>query len=151
MRIDAGPVLDLFDVDYMGLLSRLAGLLLFLVLELAPVENLHDRRIGARSDLDEVKTGVFRPLAGVFERHDAGLGTVLVDQQDGALANSSVDPGPVWWTNGTCTFSYWSTPFFRWWVVARATRASPLPGPDEPVAVEETTWGAVKDTYKFKD
>ena len=28
---------------------------------------------------------------------------------------------------------------------------TPLPGPAEPVAVEETTWGAVKDTYKFKD
>ena len=28
---------------------------------------------------------------------------------------------------------------------------TPLPGPTEPVAVEETTWGAVKDTYKFKD
>ena len=27
-----------------------------------------------------------------------------------------------------------------------------IPGPEEPpVAVEETTWGAVKDTYKFKD
>ncbi len=26
-----------------------------------------------------------------------------------------------------------------------------IPGPGEPVAVEETTWGAVKDTYKFKD
>ena len=28
---------------------------------------------------------------------------------------------------------------------------SPMTGPAEPVAVEETTWGAVKDTYKFKD
>ncbi len=28
---------------------------------------------------------------------------------------------------------------------------NPIPGPGEAVAVEETTWGAVKDTYKFKD
>jgi len=58
VRVDLGPELDLLD-DRLGLvLTRLAGLERGLVLELAVVHQLADRRPGGRRDLDQIEVGL---------------------------------------------------------------------------------------------
>src|SRR6266568_2258523 len=56
--VDAGAQLDLLDLDDLLLLARLVLLLLLLVFVFAVIEDLADRRLGARRDLDEVETGL---------------------------------------------------------------------------------------------
>lgn len=52
MLVDVWPHLDFFDVNGLLLLTRFGSLFLFLILELAEVENLADRRVGVRRNLD---------------------------------------------------------------------------------------------------
>jgi hypothetical protein len=52
---DLRSVLHLLDRDAAALAPRLLGPLGFLVLELAVVEDLADRRVGVRRNLDEVE------------------------------------------------------------------------------------------------
>jgi len=60
MVIDVGTELDLLHLDDLLLFAGFVLLLLLLVLELAEIEQLADRRIGVRRNLDEVEACVFR-------------------------------------------------------------------------------------------
>ena len=53
-----------------------------LVLVLAEVEELDDRRGGHRGDLDEVEASFLRHLEGPGRGHDAQLGTLFIDHPD---------------------------------------------------------------------
>jgi hypothetical protein len=52
--IDHRTQLDFLDLDDVLVLARLSGFLLFLVLVLAEVHQLHDRRLRHRCDLYQV-------------------------------------------------------------------------------------------------
>ncbi len=69
--VDAGTELDLLDLDDLLLLAGLGGLLLLVEVELAVIEDLADRRIGVRGDLDEIESGVFGQLERVREGDNA--------------------------------------------------------------------------------
>ena len=90
---DARPVLDLFDLDGVGLLARLALTLLLLVAHLAPVHHADDRGIGVGTHLDQVEAGFVGPPAGIVEGDDAELFAVVGDQPDRALADPFIDAG----------------------------------------------------------
>ena len=59
MLVDVRTELDFLDLDDLLLLARLIGPLLRLVLVLAIVEDLADRRISIRLDLDKVEAKIF--------------------------------------------------------------------------------------------
>ena len=61
--VDARAHLDLLDLDHPLLLAGGVGLLLRLVLELAVVEDLADRRGRGRRDLDQVEAGFLGPAS----------------------------------------------------------------------------------------
>ena len=61
-------------------LAGLARLLSGLVLELAVVHDLADRRSGVRSDLDQVEVGLSGDAQGVFDAHDSDLFTAGSDE-----------------------------------------------------------------------
>src|SRR3546814_2466440 len=75
--------LDLLDLDLLGLLLGLVGLLLLVEPELAEVHDLADRRIGVGLDLDQVEPGLFGPLQGLFARTHADHSTVRLDHAPG--------------------------------------------------------------------
>jgi hypothetical protein len=91
--VDARAVLDLFDLDDVGLLPRFTGLLFLFVLQLASIEDPYDRRIGTGTDLDEIQAAVLGPLAGFVQGNDTQLGTVDVDQAYRALPNLTIHAG----------------------------------------------------------
>ena len=74
-------------------LAGLAGLLRRLVLELAVVHELADRRAGHRGDLDEVEVCLLRQPQRVADGDDADLLTVRTDQAHLVDADPVVDPG----------------------------------------------------------
>ena len=63
--VDAGPELDLLDLDGLLLLARLGRLLLLEEAEPAVIEDLADRGDRVRGDLDEVEAGVLGELQGI--------------------------------------------------------------------------------------
>ncbi len=87
VAVDVGPELDLLDLDHLLTLARLGLLLLFLEPELAVVEDLADRRIGVRRDLDQVQPDFLGGLQSRGGGHDALLLSVLIDQQDAQRAD----------------------------------------------------------------
>ena len=64
VRVDLRPELHLLDDGLLLVPARLARLLGGLVLELAVVHDLADRRAGRRRDLDEVEVGLLRRAGG---------------------------------------------------------------------------------------
>jgi len=58
VAVDAGAHLDLFDLDDLLLLPSLVLLFLRFIFEATEIEDLADRRIGVRRDLDEVEPGI---------------------------------------------------------------------------------------------
>jgi hypothetical protein len=64
------------------LLARLPLLLVLLVLELRVVEDLADRRIRLRGDLDEIESLLAGQGQGFSDRFDADLSAVRVDKTD---------------------------------------------------------------------
>src|SRR3546814_7728449 len=70
--------LDLLDLDLLGLLLGLVGLLLLVEPELAEVHDLADRRIGVGLDLDQVEPGLFGQLQGLrSEEHTSELQSLM--------------------------------------------------------------------------
>ena len=85
-----GPHADFLDLDLVGLL--LAGAFLLLVLELAVVHDLADRRPFVGRDLDEVETKLAGGFHGLAGRQDAEHGAVGANDADGRNADLFVDP-----------------------------------------------------------
>ena len=89
--VDAGAHLDLLDLDHPLLLAGGVGLLLRLVLELAVVEDLADRRRRGRSDLDEVQAGFLGPGQGVAGGDHPDHVALGIDQTNLADVDPEID------------------------------------------------------------
>src|SRR5215471_15103810 len=107
--VDHRPQLDFFDLDDLLLLARLGRLLLRLILVLAEVENLADRRDRIWGDLYKIKPGLLRHGQSGVDFCDALVGAVFVDELNLADADLLVDARPLlggglrrsdWTTNG---------------------------------------------------
>ncbi|BBX44652.1 hypothetical protein GCM10009641_56310 [Mycobacterium cookii] len=93
MVVDLGPQLLLFDDGLLLVLAGLALLLRRLVLELAVVHDLADRRFGVRGNFDKVEIGIRGDAKGVFDTHNAYLLTPWSDQADLRYADAFIDTG----------------------------------------------------------
>src|SRR6185437_3769659 len=93
VRIDLGPQLLFLDDGLLLILARLACLLSRLVLELAVVHDLADRRLGVRGYFDKVEIGIRSDAEGVFDTHNAYLLATWSDQADFRDSNALVDAG----------------------------------------------------------
>ena len=91
--VDVRAHLDLLDLDDLLLLAGFGGFLLGLILEAAVVEDLGDRRVLIRGDLDEVHPGFAGELEGALNRHVAVILALVVDQLDRGDADFFVDAG----------------------------------------------------------
>src|SRR5690606_8703783 len=89
--VDLRPELLLLDRGELLVAAGLPGLLRALVLELAVVHELADRRAGLRRDLDEVELGLLRKAQGVLDAHDSDLFAVRSDQANLGNADAVVD------------------------------------------------------------
>jgi len=87
--VDLGTKLHLLDDHVRLVATRLASLLGVLVLELAVVHELADRRSRGRCDLDQVEVGLLRESQGVVDADDADGLAVRAHETD--LGN----PDPV--------------------------------------------------------
>jgi hypothetical protein len=91
VRVDLRPQLHLFD-DGVGLVpAGLARLLRGLVLVLAEIHQLADRRPGGCGDLDQVEIGFLGQPKCVLDPNDAYLLTVRSDQPHLGNADALVD------------------------------------------------------------
>ena len=85
----------LFNMELGQVIMIAIGLLLlFLVFQLAVVDDLADGRIGIRRHLDQVETGLGRGFKGCVGGHDALLLAVFVDQKDPRYADIPVGARP---------------------------------------------------------
>src|SRR5262249_15248229 len=91
--IDLRSQLLFLDDGLLLVASRLARLLSRLVLELAVVHDLADRRSGVRSDFDKVEIGISGDAKCVLDAHDPHLLTAGSDQSDFWHSNALVDAG----------------------------------------------------------
>src|SRR5205807_8227652 len=85
------PELDLLDLDLALVLAGLFRLLFLLVLVLAVVHDLGNRRVGLGSHLDEVEVLAVGVVACLVRGLDSELAAVVVDQPDAGDANRIVD------------------------------------------------------------
>jgi hypothetical protein len=75
--VDVRTHLDLFDLLRLLALALLVGLFLSLIFEAADVEELGDRRIGARADLHQVETDTGGLLDRLLSVHHAQIFAIL--------------------------------------------------------------------------
>lgn len=95
MLVDAGPELDLLDLDGALLLARLVLFLLILVFELAVIEKLADRRVAVGRYRDQIQAffgGLRNGFGGGENSEDR---TVSIDDPDGLGANRLIDAAIV--------------------------------------------------------
>ena len=88
---DLRPELDLLHLDLALVLAGLLRLLLLLVLVLAVIHDLGDRRVSLGGHFDEVEVLAVRVLARLVRGFDSELSTVVVDQPDAGDADRIVD------------------------------------------------------------
>ena len=93
MIVDVRTHLDLFDLDDLLLLARLGRLLLRLVLVLAEIQDLADRRLGVGRDLDQIEAGLGGALACVVDGDHADIVAGGVDELDVWSVDALVDAG----------------------------------------------------------
>ena len=93
VRVDLRPELHLLDDRVDLLLAVLTGLHGRLVLELAVVHELADRRASHRGDLDQVEVGLLGQPQRVLDADDADLLAVRTDQAHLGDADPVVDAG----------------------------------------------------------
>jgi hypothetical protein len=91
-RSDLGPVLHLLDGGGAGLAAVLLLALRRLVLPLAVVEDLADRRVGLRRDLDEIEIVLSCQLERLREGLDPELVPLGIDEPDLSGPDALVDP-----------------------------------------------------------
>ena len=92
VNVDFRSVLHFLDDDVGRLLTRFLASLLLLVLVAPEVHDLADRRLGVRSNLDQIQLRLARKRQGLREGSHAELLAVFGDQQDLASPNTVVDP-----------------------------------------------------------
>ena len=95
MVVDHRPELDLLDLDDLLLFAGFGRLLLRLVLVLAVVQQLADRRGGIRGNLDQVKSGFLGFGQGNLDVGGSMVVTGLVDQLDFSDSDLLVDTRTV--------------------------------------------------------
>ena len=93
VRVDLGTQLLFLDDGLLLVLARLACLLSRLVLVLAVVHDLANRRFCIWSYFDKVEIGVHGDAEGVFDAHDAYLLATWSNQADFRYSNALVDTG----------------------------------------------------------
>ena len=93
VSVDLGSQLLFLDDGLLLILARLACLLSRLVLVLAVVHDLADRRSGVRGYFDKVEIGIRGDAEGVFDAHNAYLLATWSDQADFRDSNALVDAG----------------------------------------------------------
>ena len=93
VRVDLRPELLLLDHRLLLVPPRLASLLRALVLELAVVHELADRRAGLGGHLDQVEVGLAGQAEGVLDTDDPDLLPVGADQSHLGNADALVDAG----------------------------------------------------------
>ena len=93
--VDLRPELDLFDVDDLLVLLRLARPLLLLVLILPEIHDPADGRHGGGGDLHQVQPLLLGDDEGLRRRHDAELLPVIVDDPNFPDADAFVDANTV--------------------------------------------------------
>ncbi|CPW36438.1 Uncharacterised protein [Mycobacteroides abscessus] len=91
--VDLGPKLLFLDDGLLLILARLTRFLGRLVLELAVVHDLADRRPGIWGYLDKVEIGVGCDAERIFDPHDADLLAFRADQADFGYADTFIDAG----------------------------------------------------------
>src|SRR5690625_3424848 len=89
--VDLGAQLLFLDDGLLLVLARLTRLLCRLVLVLAVVHDLADRRSGVGGHLDKVEIGIRGDAKRIFDAHDAYLLPTRTDQTDLRYANALVD------------------------------------------------------------
>ena len=82
MRVDIRTHLDLFDVHRLLVLARFGGFLLGLILVLAIVHDLGDRRLGSGRHLNQIKTGLVGHFLRAVGRDDAYIFAFGINQAD---------------------------------------------------------------------
>ena len=92
VAVDLGPQLHFFDHGVGLVASALTGLLGGLVLELAVVHELGDRRAGHRRHLHQVEIGLAGEPQGVLDADDADLFAGRPDQAHLVCMDALVDP-----------------------------------------------------------
>jgi hypothetical protein len=80
MRVDVRAHLDLLDLDDLLVATRLGGLLLVGVFQLAEIEDLDDRRLGVGGDFDEVEAGFLSQGESIVDRYNAPVLSAVVDE-----------------------------------------------------------------------
>src|SRR5690606_32719769 len=93
VAVRARAELDLLDVDRMLTLAGFLGLLLLLVLVLAPVHDPADGRTRSGRDFDEVEALFKGALARCFDGQDSELFAVGGNDSDRGDADLVVDSG----------------------------------------------------------
>ena len=93
VRVDLRPELHLLDDRVHLVAARFTGLLRGLVLELAVVHELADRRPGGRRDLDKIEIGLLGQPERIADGDDADLLTVRTDEPHFGDADPVVDAG----------------------------------------------------------
>ena len=93
--LDRWADLDFLDLDDLLFLAGLVGLLLLLVLELAVVHDLADRRFGIGRDFDDVEADILRARDRFADGDNADLLPFGADQADGRGADGVVDARTV--------------------------------------------------------
>ena len=91
--VDLGAKLHLFDDGVSLVLAGLTVLHRRLVLELAVVHELGDRRARHRSNLDEIEVGLLGEPQGILDPDDSDLFAVRTDQSHLGDADPVVDAG----------------------------------------------------------
>lgn len=92
--------LDLFDLDRLLLLLGLVRPLLLIVLELAIVHDLADRRICVGRNLYQIEAGIICHDHRTFRCHNTDILAVSANKPDFRCPDPFVDPGArvsLWW------------------------------------------------------
>ena len=92
VHIGARPELNFLDGDHDLLLLGFVGLLLLLILKLAKVDDLTNRRLSVGRDFDEIHPAIPRFANRFASVHDTELLAIVADHAHLRHANAFVNP-----------------------------------------------------------
>src|SRR2546428_2488268 len=105
--------LDFLEMRTLLVLLGGVGFLAQLILVLAEVHDLTDRRLSRRRDLDKIISQFFRFLQGINRRHDAELFALRTDDAYWRYSDLSIDP--QFWNGDRAPLSFRFKPWaWRW-------------------------------------